>query len=344
MVERIVTMVRERIPARFKLDPFRDVQVLSPMNKSELGVLNLNKVLQEALNPQQDRNQEVARFGTTFRRGDKVIQTQNNYQREVFNGDIGRITDVDAVDQTLSVDYDGRDVEYDFGDLDELQLAYCTSIHKAQGSEYPAVVIPVHTQHFVMLQRNLLYTGITRGRKLVVLVGSRKALWIAVNKADQARRNSLLHWRLRQGAGKPAGAWITQNACCSANPAHASCFGSAPMDEEAAFLEGVVSAPRNHLPRLVYADWLDEQGRPDQAEYLRLLCQATKRSRHSVANRNGSESCGRCSTGHGFGRVKRGLHELASQGELLDAAWGAFSRHRLGYHAWAGRTQPQRAG
>ncbi len=199
VLERIVTMVKERIPARFQLDPFRDVQVLSPMNKSELGVLNLNTVLQAALNPQQDRNQEVQRFGVTLRRGDKVIQTQNNYQREVFNGDIGRITDVDAVDQSLSVDYDGRNVDYDFGDLDELQLAYCTSIHKSQGSEYPAVIIPVHTQHFVMLQRNLLYTGITRGRKLVVLVGSKKALWIAVNKADQARRYSLLHWRLQQG-------------------------------------------------------------------------------------------------------------------------------------------------
>jgi len=199
VLERIVTMVKERIPAKFHLDPFRDVQVLSPMNKSELGVHNLNAVLQAALNPQQDRNQEVARFGVTFRRGDKVIQTQNNYQREVFNGDIGRITDVDAVNQALSVDFDGRDVEYDFGDLDELQLAYCTSIHKSQGSEYPAVIIPVHTQHYVMLQRNLLYTGITRGRKLVVLVGSKKALWIAVNKTDQARRYSLLHWRLQQG-------------------------------------------------------------------------------------------------------------------------------------------------
>jgi len=199
VLERIVTMVKERIPAKFHLDPFRDVQVLSPMNKSELGVHNLNAVLQAALNPQQDRNQEVARFGVTFRRGDKVIQTQNNYQREVFNGDIGRITDVDAVNQALSVDFEGRDVEYDFGDLDELQLAYCTSIHKSQGSEYPAVIIPVHTQHYVMLQRNLLYTGITRGRKLVVLVGSKKALWIAVNKTDQARRYSLLHWRLQQG-------------------------------------------------------------------------------------------------------------------------------------------------
>ena len=203
VLERIVTMVKERIPARFNLDPFRDVQVLSPMNKSELGVRNLNIVLQAALNPQQDRNQEVARFGVTFRRGDKVIQMRNNYQREVFNGDIGRITDVDAVNQSLSIDYDGRNVDCDFGDLDELQLAYCTSIHKSQGSEYPAVIIPVHTQHYVMLQRNLLYTGITRGRKLVVLVGSKKALWIAVNKADQARRYSLLSWRLQQTPKEP---------------------------------------------------------------------------------------------------------------------------------------------
>src|SRR5207253_7075751 len=128
----------------------------------------------------------------------KVIQTQNNYQREVFNGDIGRVLAVDQTDQVLTAEFDGRPVEYDFTDLDELQLAFCTSIHKSQGSEYPAVVIPVHTQHFVMLQRNLLYTGITRGRKLVAVVGSRKALWLAVSRADQSRRFSLLKWRLQQ--------------------------------------------------------------------------------------------------------------------------------------------------
>jgi exodeoxyribonuclease V alpha subunit len=198
VIDRIVTMVKDRIPAKFGLDPFKDVQVLSPMNKSELGVANLNRVLQEALNPGRGPANEVSRFGVTFRQGDKVIQTQNNYQREVFNGDIGRVVGVEQTDQIVTVEFDGRTVDYDFADLDELQLAFCTSIHKSQGSEYPAVVIPVHTQHFVMLQRNLLYTGITRGRKLVALVGSRKALWIAVSRADQSRRFSLLKWRLQQ--------------------------------------------------------------------------------------------------------------------------------------------------
>jgi exodeoxyribonuclease V alpha subunit len=200
IIERIITMVKDRIPVKFGLDAKRDVQVLSPMNKSELGVANLNQQLQAALNPSIDKKHEIARYGVTYRTGDKVIQTQNNYQREVFNGDIGLVSSVDQVDQVLSVVFDGREVNYDFAELDELQLAYCTSIHKSQGSEYPAVVIPVHTQHFVMLQRNLLYTGLTRGRKLVVLVGSRKALWLSVNRTDQRHRWSLLAARLRAAA------------------------------------------------------------------------------------------------------------------------------------------------
>src|SRR5262249_27782342 len=170
VLDRIVTMVRERIPARFGLDPFRDVQVLAPMNKSSLGVQNLNLLLQGVLNPEGPK--EVKRFGWTFRAGDKVLQTQNNYQKEVFNGDIGRIKDVDLLNQEVTVEYDGRPVLYDFGELDELMLAYATSIHRSQGSEYPAVVVPLHTQHFVMLQRNLLYTAVTRGKRLVVIVGS----------------------------------------------------------------------------------------------------------------------------------------------------------------------------
>lgn len=200
VLDKLTAMVRHRIPTRFGLDPVRDVQVLSPMNKSDLGVQNLNQRLQAALNPHAPGMKEVARYSVTFRPGDKVIQTRNNYQREVFNGDIGRVATVDPVDQMLTADFDGREVLYEFADLDELQLAYAVSIHKAQGSEYPAVVIPVHTQHFVMLQRNLLYTGITRGRKLVVLVGSRKALWIAVQKADTKERFSLLKWRLQDEA------------------------------------------------------------------------------------------------------------------------------------------------
>ncbi|MCE9566134.1 MAG: ATP-dependent RecD-like DNA helicase [Planctomycetes bacterium] len=190
-------MVTERIPKKFGLDAFRDVQVLSPQVKTTLGVANLNRELQAALNPPRHGIDEVKRFDNTFRTGDKVMQMKNNYDREVFNGDIGRVVGVDADDQMLVVEFDGRPVEYDFNDLDELQLAYACSIHKSQGSEYPAVIIPVHYQHFTMLQRNLIYTGITRGRKLVALVGSRKALWKAVNSAETKQRYSLLKWRLQ---------------------------------------------------------------------------------------------------------------------------------------------------
>jgi len=197
--ERIISMVRERIPSRFGLDPLRDVQVLSPMHLSELGVRNLNERLQEVLNPARKGVNELARFGSVFRVGDKVLQTVNNYQREVYNGDIGRVFRIDETEQELVVDYDGKHVPYEFGELDEITLAYATTIHKSQGSEYPAVIIPIHTQHYVMLQRNLIYTGITRGKKLVVVVGSRKALWIAVQRQDMAKRFSLLRYRLQEG-------------------------------------------------------------------------------------------------------------------------------------------------
>jgi ATP-dependent exoDNAse (exonuclease V) alpha subunit/very-short-patch-repair endonuclease len=189
-------MVTERIPVKFGLDPFRDVQVLTPQVKTVLGVANLNKELQAALNGGQGKA-EVRRFDTAFRVGDKVMQVQNNYTREVFNGDIGRVSHVDLDEQLLTVQFDGRNVQYDFNELDELQLAFAVSVHKSQGAEYPAVVIPVHTQHYTMLQRNLLYTAITRGRKLVALVGSRKALWRAVTNMETKQRYSLLKWRLR---------------------------------------------------------------------------------------------------------------------------------------------------
>ncbi|QDU18552.1 SF1B family DNA helicase RecD2 [Urbifossiella limnaea] len=197
VIDRIRQAVTTRIPAAFGLDPLKDVQVLTPQVKTELGVLNLNRVLQEALNPPKPGTIETKKFDSTFRAGDKVMQVRNNYQREVFNGDIGRVAAIDAVDQTLTVDFDGKQVAYDFADLDELQLAYAISVHKSQGAEYPAVVVPVSTQHYVMLQRNLLYTAVTRGRKLVVLVGSRRALWRAVTTADTRRRFGLLRWRLR---------------------------------------------------------------------------------------------------------------------------------------------------
>jgi exodeoxyribonuclease V alpha subunit len=196
--EKIITLVRDRIPQRFGLDPLRDIQVLTPMNRSELGVKQLNQLLQETMNPQQaQESPEVARFDTTFRLGDKVIQTVNDYGKEVFNGDIGRVRRIDETNQELTVEFDGKPVVYEFDELDELSLAYALTIHKSQGSEYPAVVIPLHTQHYLLLQRNLLYTGITRGRKLVVLVGSRKALALAVQRQDTRQRFTLLEARLR---------------------------------------------------------------------------------------------------------------------------------------------------
>jgi len=197
IIERIIQMVRERIPARFGFNPMTDVQILTPMHKTEIGVQNLNQVLQGVLNPLQPGQKQIERFGVCFRTGDKVLQTVNNYQKEVFNGDIGRILNIDTVDQEIVVEIDGREILYDFSELEELLLAYATTIHKSQGSEYPAVVIPVHTAHYVMLQRNLLYTAITRGKKLVVLVGSRKALALAVGRQDTAKRFSLLRYRLQ---------------------------------------------------------------------------------------------------------------------------------------------------
>jgi exodeoxyribonuclease V alpha subunit len=197
ILERLITMVRERIPARFGLDPFKDVQVLTPMHLNLLGTRNLNLELQQALNPPRGGS-EVERNQWLFRAGDKVLQTVNDYDKDVFNGDVGRVKAVDPAERELTVEFDGRELVYDFDELDELQLAYALSVHKAQGSEYPAVVIPLHTQHYLMLQRNLLYTAMTRGKRLVVVVGSRKALETAVRQIDTARRYSALAWRLQK--------------------------------------------------------------------------------------------------------------------------------------------------
>ncbi len=197
VTDRIVTMVRDRIPQRFGLDPFRDVQVLTPMNRTELGAQALNLRLQQVLNPSPG-GAAVERFGWTFHVGDKVLQTTNNYKKEVFNGDIGRVTAIEATDREVVVDFDGKSVVYDFGELDELTLAYALTIHRSQGSEYAAVVMPMHTQHFLMLQRNLFYTGVTRGKRLVVVVGTRKALQLAVQRQDMSRRCCALARRLRE--------------------------------------------------------------------------------------------------------------------------------------------------
>jgi exodeoxyribonuclease V alpha subunit len=189
----IKALCAERVPQKFGFDPMRDIQVLTPMHKGVCGAENLNRQLQAELNPTGPHAQ---RFGRTYRVGDRVMQTRNNYDKDVFNGDLGRIQRLDLVDQQMIVEIDGRAVPYDFDDLDELLPAYAISVHKSQGNEYPVVIAPILTQHFVLLQRNLLYTAITRGKKLVVLVGSKKALAIAVRNNRTAARYSLLRDRL----------------------------------------------------------------------------------------------------------------------------------------------------
>ena len=197
-IGRIVELVKERIPKRFGLDPIRDIQVLCPMNRGGIGARSLNVSLQNVLNPASDR--KVERFGWIFAPKDKVMQIENDYDKEIYNGDIGYIEDVNAEAAELIVNFDGRLVVYGFGELDTLVPAYATTIHKSQGSEYPAVVIPVLMQHYMMLQRNLLYTGVTRGKKLVVFVGQKKAIAIAVRNASSRRRWSKLNEWLSSGS------------------------------------------------------------------------------------------------------------------------------------------------
>ena len=189
-VSRIVELVQSRIPRRFGLNPIRDIQVLCPMNRGGVGARSLNIELQAALNPSGET--KVERFGWTFAPGDKVMQVENDYDKEVYNGDIGYVEGVDVDEGELTASFDGRTVAYGFGELDTLVPAYAATIHKSQGSEYPAVVIPILTQHYAMLQRNLLYTGVTRGKQLVVLVGQPKAVAIAVKNASGRRRWSKL--------------------------------------------------------------------------------------------------------------------------------------------------------
>lgn len=192
--ERLLEAVTQRIPKRFGFDSVRDVQVLTPMNRGALGARSLNVELQGLLNP--NGTPRVERFGSTYAPGDKVIQTINNYDKEVFNGDIGTITRINSEEGLLWVNYDGRSVEYELAELDEVALAYATTIHKSQGSEYPAVVIPLATQHYTLLERNLLYTAMTRGRRLVVLVVQPQALGIAVKNLNSRQRLTNLRARL----------------------------------------------------------------------------------------------------------------------------------------------------
>lgn len=185
VLKEIVTLVTQRLPQKYDFHPLDHIQVLAPMKKGIIGTENLNSVLQDSLNRQ---DAALLRFGRRYQIKDKVMQIRNNYQKEVFNGDIGRISDVDFASQELVVTFDEREIVYDFSELDELVLAYAVSVHKYQGSECPCVVIPIHTSHFILLQRNLLYTGVTRGKKLVILVGTKKALAMAVRNDEVKKR------------------------------------------------------------------------------------------------------------------------------------------------------------
>ena len=189
----IVDLVKNHIPRRFQLDPFDEIQVLSPMHKGTVGAANLNLRLQQALNPEGEALQRGERL---YRLGDKVMQIRNNYEKDVYNGDIGRVSSVDVQEKCLVVRYDDRYVGYDWEELDEIVAAYAISIHKSQGSEYPAVVIPLMTQHYMLLQRNLIYTGVTRGKLLVVLVGEPRALAMAVKNNRMQKRYTWLARRL----------------------------------------------------------------------------------------------------------------------------------------------------
>ena len=191
----ILDLCYQRIPKTFGFHPLDHIQVLSPMHRGLVGAANLNLELQKILNPSSKF--EINRGGNVFRIGDKVMQIRNNYDKDIYNGDIGQITKIDHEIQEITINFEGREINYEFSELDEIVLSYAISIHKSQGSEYPAILIPILTQHYMMLQRNLLYTAITRGKKLVVLVGSKKAIAIAVRNNQPLKRYTLLKSRLQ---------------------------------------------------------------------------------------------------------------------------------------------------
>ncbi|GHT94500.1 hypothetical protein FACS1894122_11180 [Alphaproteobacteria bacterium] len=194
VLDKILLMVQERIPKKFGYDPVNDIQVLTPMNRGIVGTAKINESLQEAINPD---GFEIIRGGRRYREGDKIMQIRNNYDKNVFNGDIGFISNIDPEEQLVTAVIDGKDVVYDYSELDELVLAYAVSIHKSQGSEYPVVVMPLVMSHYIMLQRNLLYTGLTRGKELVIVIGSKKAMSISINNNKTMKRNTWLRERFR---------------------------------------------------------------------------------------------------------------------------------------------------
>ena len=199
---RLLDLVGGELPRRYGFNPLKDLQVITPMHRGPLGVQTLNHLLQQRLNP---KSETWTWAGRTFRRGDKVMQLRNNYYKEVFNGDIGQVLGVAGDTGQLQVDFDGRVIPYDPGEKEEITLAYAITVHKSQGNEFPAVLLVLTTQHYLLLQRNLLYTGITRGRHLVVLLGSKKALGMAISNDKPVRRYTYLAARLRQAVAPAAG-------------------------------------------------------------------------------------------------------------------------------------------
>jgi exodeoxyribonuclease V alpha subunit len=197
----IIKIVTKRIPQKFGFDAIRDIQVLAPIYRGPPGVIALNDRPQERLNPPANNRPERRLFGTTFRLGDKVMQTQNNHDKDVYNGDIGFIQSMDMIEQTLTVDFDGHFAAFDWSEAAQLTLAYVVSVHNAQGSEFPVAAMPVVTQHYIMLQRNLLYTAVKRARRLCVLTGSWRAIGLAVRNNKVTQRFTALEWRLAESKG-----------------------------------------------------------------------------------------------------------------------------------------------
>jgi exodeoxyribonuclease V alpha subunit len=210
----VVDLAARRLPARYGFDPVEDIQVLTPMHRGPIGAGQLNAALQAALNPPREGRSEILRGGRVFRTGDRVMQLRNNYDKEVFNGDLGRIAGIDLLEQHVVLRMDERAVAYDLSEMDELALAYAATVHKSQGSEYPAVIVPVHTTHYPMLQRNLLYTALTRAKTLLVVVGTKKAIAIATRNDAFRRRYS----RLAERLGPLAGPRVPINALSRERP------------------------------------------------------------------------------------------------------------------------------